>query len=77
MQSKKSERDVDVSKEFKGRCDGEELKKNILQLEIKGRITVDMMELVEGLKDAMFYRKILCAAVHAERKDDTISFYTD
>ena len=44
-------------------------KRSILQLEIKGRITGDMMELVEGSKGAMFNRTMLCAALPAERKD--------
>ena len=31
------------------------------------------MELVEGLKGAMFNKTMLCAALHAKRKGDTIS----
>ena len=57
-------------KNFKGDV---KAKRSILQLEIKGRITGDKMELVEGLKGAMFNKIMLCAALHAEKKDDTIS----
>ena len=49
-----------LKEDFKG-------KRSSLQLEIKGRITGDMMELVEGLKGAMFSKTLLCAALHAER----------